>query len=151
MAWVFPSSSDHPLLFKRMPVLAEYHVIDFRQIYIGLEAKSPWRVVENKRQLFCQSVANLDPELFCACRGERSRGYVHSQTRKHWGREWVGGVNVVVLLPLWILSAYFESLLLPQLLRGENDSKQSDEFQATLWEIDYYFGRNVYWYVLSRG
>ena len=25
---------------------------------------------------------NLDPEFFCACRGERS-----SQTRKHWGRE----------------------------------------------------------------
>ena len=31
----------------------------------------------------------------------------------------------------WISSDYFESLLLPQLLRGENDSKQSDEFQAT--------------------
>ena len=29
--------------------------------------------------------SNLDPELFCACRGERSRA--HSQTRKHWGRE----------------------------------------------------------------
>ena len=28
----------------------------------------------------------------------------------------------------WISSDYFESLLLPQ--RGENDSKQSDEFQA---------------------
>ena len=28
----------------------------------------------------------------------------------------------------WISSDYFESLLL---LRGENDSKQSDEFQAT--------------------
>ena len=27
----------------------------------------------------------------------------------------------------WISSDYFESLLLPQ-LRGENDSKQSDEF-----------------------
>ena len=33
MAWVFPSSSNRPLLFKRMPVLAEYHVIDFRQIH----------------------------------------------------------------------------------------------------------------------
>ena len=31
----------------------------------------------------------------------------------------------------WISSDYFESLLLPQLLRGENDSKQSDEFQAS--------------------
>ena len=31
----------------------------------------------------------------------------------------------------WISSNYFESLLLPQLLRGENDWKQSDEFQAT--------------------
>ena len=30
----------------------------------------------------------------------------------------------------WISSDYFESLVLPQ-LRGENDSKQSDEFQAT--------------------
>ena len=30
----------------------------------------------------------------------------------------------------WISSDYFESLLLPQLLRGEHDSKQSDEFQA---------------------
>ena len=31
----------------------------------------------------------------------------------------------------WISSAYFESLLVPQLLRGEeNDSKQSDEIQA---------------------
>ena len=29
--------------------------------------------------------SNLDPELFCACRGERSRA--HSQTREHWGRE----------------------------------------------------------------
>ena len=29
-----------------------------------------------------------------------------------------------------ISSDYFESLLLPQLLRGENDSKQSDEIQA---------------------
>ena len=33
----------------------------------------------------------------------------------------------------WISSAYFESLLLPQLLRGENDSKQSDEFQASFF------------------
>ena len=33
----------------------------------------------------------------------------------------------------WISSDYFESLLLPQLLRGENDSKQSDEFQASSW------------------
>jgi len=32
----------------------------------------------------------------------------------------------------WISSDYFESLLLPQLLRGENDSKQSDEIQASL-------------------
>ena len=31
----------------------------------------------------------------------------------------------------WISSDYFESLLLPQLLRGENDLKQSDEFQAS--------------------
>ena len=31
---------------------------------------------------------------------------------------------------VWISSDYFESLLLPQLLRGENDSKQSDEIQA---------------------
>ena len=30
----------------------------------------------------------------------------------------------------WISSDYFESLLLPP-LRGENDSKQLDEFQAT--------------------
>ena len=30
----------------------------------------------------------------------------------------------------WNSSDYFESLLLPQLLRRENDSKQSDEFQA---------------------
>ena len=30
----------------------------------------------------------------------------------------------------WISSDYFESLLLPQLLKGENDSNQSDEFQA---------------------
>ena len=32
----------------------------------------------------------------------------------------------------WISSDYFELLLLPQLLRGENDSKQSDEFQANV-------------------
>ena len=37
----------------------------------------------------------------------------------------------------WISSDYFESLLLPQLLRGENDSKQSDEFQAIYWDISY--------------
>ena len=36
----------------------------------------------------------------------------------------------------WISSDYFESLLLPQLLRGENDSKQSDEFPATkIWNF----------------
>ena len=33
----------------------------------------------------------------------------------------------------WISSDYFESLLLPQLLRGENDSKQSDEIQVNDW------------------
>ena len=30
--------------------------------------------------------SNLDPQLFCACRGERSRR-AHSQTPNHWGRE----------------------------------------------------------------
>ena len=40
---------------KRMPVMAEYHVIDFWQIH-GREAKYPSHVGENKRQLFCQSV-----------------------------------------------------------------------------------------------
>ena len=30
----------------------------------------------------------------------------------------------------WISSDYFESLSLSNLLRGENDSKQSDEIQA---------------------
>ena len=30
---------------------------------------------------------NLDPELFCTRRGERSLR-AHSQTRKPWGREW---------------------------------------------------------------
>ena len=35
----------------------------------------------------------------------------------------------LVVVVAWISSDYFESLLLPQ-LRGENDSKQSDEFQA---------------------
>ena len=39
----------------------------------------------------------------------------------------------LVLLLAWISSDYFESLLLPQLLRGENDSKQSDEFQVSCW------------------
>ena len=33
----------------------------------------------------------------------------------------------------WISSDYFESLILPQLLRGENDSKQSDDIQANDW------------------
>ena len=32
----------------------------------------------------------------------------------------------------WISPDYFESLLFPQLLRGENDSKQSDELHAIL-------------------
>ena len=44
----------------------------------------------------------------------------------------------------WILADYFESLLLPQLLRGENDSKQSDEFQAMpneQWENFSAFGQ----------
>ena len=40
--------------------------------------------------------------------------------------EWGDGQGTLA----WISSDYFESLLLPQLLRGENDSKQSDEFQA---------------------
>ena len=35
----------------------------------------------------------------------------------------------LVVVVAWISSDHFESLLLPQ-LRGENDSKQSDEFQA---------------------
>ena len=40
-------------------------------------------------------------------------------------------MNECLSVPVaWISSAYFESLLLPQLLRGENDSKQSDEIQA---------------------
>ena len=34
----------------------------------------------------------------------------------------------------WISSDYFKSLLLPQLLRGENDLKQSDEFQAKVFD-----------------
>ena len=45
----------------------------------------------------------------------------------------------------WISSDYFESLLLPQLLRGENDSKQSDKFQANLR-----FDLTTYFYVLVR-
>ena len=40
----------------------------------------------------------------------------------------------------WISFDYLESLLLPQLLRGENDSKQSDEIQAS---CD--FKKNVNW------
>ena len=43
---------------------------------------------------------------------------------------WKNNVQEAYLIA-WISSDYFESLLLPQLLRGENDSKQSDEFQAT--------------------
>ena len=38
----------------------------------------------------------------------------------------------------WISSGYFELLLLPRLLRGENDSKQLDEFQAKLVEVQVY-------------
>ena len=38
----------------------------------------------------------------------------------------------------WISSDYFKLLLLPQLLRGENDLKQSDEFQAKLVEVQVY-------------
>ena len=47
---------------------------------------------------------------------------------------------------LWLwntrASDYFESFLLPQLLRGENDSTQSDEIQATIagllrWTFSY--------------
>ena len=30
---VFPSSSNRSVVFKRMPVLVYYHVIDFRQIH----------------------------------------------------------------------------------------------------------------------
>ena len=33
LALVFPSSSNRPRSFKHMPVLAVYHVIDFRQIH----------------------------------------------------------------------------------------------------------------------
>ena len=39
----------------------------------------------------------------------------------------------------WISSDYFESSLLPQLLRGENDSKQSDEFQASRMNERWFF------------
>ena len=39
-----------------MPVLAEYHLIDFRQIH-WLRGKIPLRFVEMKRQLFGHSVA----------------------------------------------------------------------------------------------
>ena len=42
---------------------------------------------------------------------------------------WYASYNHITVS--WISSDYFESLLLPQLLRGENDSKQSDEIQAT--------------------
>ena len=44
----------------------------------------------------------------------------------------------------WISSDYFESLLLPQLLRGENDSKQSDEFQAKVGPL-----REVHQWVMA--
>ena len=47
----------------------------------------------------------------------------------------------VFFLVAWISSDYFESLLLPQ-LRGENDSKQSDEFQAIFWVA--YFKRGIF-------
>ena len=41
-------------------------------------------------------------------------------------------ILIVVIVDSYSRSSdYFKSLLLPQLLRGENDSKQSDEFQAT--------------------
>ena len=40
-------------------------------------------------------------------------------------------ILIVVIVDSYSRSSdYFKSLLLPQLLRGENDSKQSDEFQA---------------------
>ena len=42
----------------------------------------------------------------------------------------------------WNSSDYFESLLLPQLLRGENDSKQSDEILA---------GCKVHWRLKKNG
>ena len=36
------------------------------------------------KEEYWEDEINLDPELFCACRGESA----HSQTRKHWGQEW---------------------------------------------------------------
>ena len=52
---------------------------------------------------------------------------------EHFNFWWIFKINIVepsVSDIAWISSDYFESLLLPQLLRGENNSKQSDEFQA---------------------
>ena len=69
---------------KRMPVMADYHVIDFRQIH--------W------------------------LRGKISLTFCREQKTAFLS---VGSANVVVFLPLW--------------------------------EMDNYFGRNVWWYVSSRG
>ena len=45
----------------------------------------------------------------------------------------------------WNSSDYFESLLHPQLLRGENDSKQSDEFQANEKDVSrFQLGLSLY-------
>ena len=43
-----------------------------------------------------------------------------------------GNVTFCLITSVWLRvdSYYFESLLFPQLFRGENDSKESDEFQA---------------------
>ena len=67
--------------------------------------------------------------------------------------EWCHKKRLIPKPVAWISFDYFESLLLPQLLRGENDSKQSDEFQATKpadvthlsrrWEIAFSFSLRI--------
>ena len=88
---------------------------------------------------------------------QRQIHYLPSKPAYDWSLVIAGILDYYITnLPIaWISSDYFESLLLPQLLRGENDSKESDEFQANLpiescWKVPFINKFLRRWFTIAR-
>ena len=91
---------------KRFRAQSVGEIIDFLKVLrfsfpvCAREKFWPWLVASLQSR-------TQSPELFCACRGERSRITrafrlrTHSQARKHWGREWASLVRSVGQCKCW--------------------------------------------------
>ena len=104
-----------------------------------LTSKSAWQLRLCSHVHFMHlGVASTPRQL--KTRGFRYQGGVWKGSPKGTGKNepklktWTSYIANHVWPIAWISSDYFQSLLLLQLLRGENDSKQSDEFQASMAE-----------------